>query len=325
MEKYRNLSRPVLPAAVFFASFSSIFIRWSDAPSLIIAFYRMFFAALLVLPYFVYKRLHGKLFGRRTEGSRGAAGHDFASDSTAGDFTPADTLTVDNPPENRRKLVFLSLLSGIFLAGHFASWISSLQYTSVASSVLLVNTHPMMVFFIGRVFLREKSSRRQLFFVILTVIGSGILSWGDLGKGEGVLLGDFLAMLGALSVGIYMSIGRVVRRSLGVLDYTTLLYSSSAVLLFIGVRAAGLPLGPYPVREFLLFFSLAFFCTILGHSVYSWALKYVSSTYLSINVLLEPIMAGILAFFFFKEVPGVLNGVGAVIVLSGIYGYSKER
>lgn len=306
MEKYQKLSRPALPVAVFFASFSSIFIRWSDAPALIIAFYRMFFSALLVLPYFTWQK-----FYRRTQPEALGSG---ATARGLGSERPSDS----------KKTILLSLLSGIFLAGHFASWISSLQYTSVASSVLLVNTHPVMVYVISRVFLREKSSRRQLFFVILTVLGSAVLSWGDMGKGAGVLLGDFLAVLGALSVGIYMIIGRVVRRSMGVTDYTAFLYTSSAMVLLAGVGLAELPLGPYPLRDFLLFFSLAFFCTILGHSVYSWALKYVSSTYLSLNILLEPIMAGILAFFLFSEVPGVLNGIGAVIVLVGIYGYSKE-
>ncbi len=302
MKNYQKLSRIALPLAVFFASFSSIFIRWSTAPSLIIAFYRMMFAGLLVLPYFGYRKVFPRS-GEKESGSPGQTGKNRAG-----------------PRE-----ILLSLGSGFFLAAHFATWISSLRYTSIASSVLLVNTHPVMVFFLSRFFLKEGGGKREFFYVILTVVGSIVLSWGDMAKGNQVLLGDLLAILGALSVGAYMTLGRVVRRSMGVTNYTTLVYFTSAVVLFVVVTLGGIPLGPYSAREFALFLGLAFFCTILGHSVYSWALKYVSSTYLSLNILIEPILAGILAFFIFREVPTVVNGIGAFIVLVGIYGYSREK
>lgn len=292
MKDARALSRIVLPVAVIFASFSAIFIRWSNAPALIIAFYRMLLAFLLVLPYSIYHQT-----------SHGAA-----------------------PPEQNklsRRDLLLSLLSGLFLGIHFATWISSLQFTSVASSVLLVNTHPIMVFLLSRFFLKESASKLELPFVLVTVVGSSILSWGDVGRGSNVLLGDFLAVAGALSIGGYMVIGRIVRRSLGVAKYTLIVYGVSAISLLLMNLAAGIRLYPYPLREFLLFFALAFVCTILGHSIYSWALKYVSSTFLSVTVLIEPVAAGIMAYFLFSEVPSLLNAVGAIIVLIGIYGFSR--
>lgn len=283
MKDSSTLSRVVLPIAVIFASFSAIFVRWSNAPALVIAFYRMLFAFLLVLPYSALKT-HGRL--------------------------------------SRRDLL-LSITSGLLLGVHFATWISSLQFTSVASSVLLVNTHPVMVFVISRFLLKESGSKHEFLFVLVTVVGSSILSWGDAGRGSNVLLGDFLAVLGALSIGGYMVIGRIVRRNVGVAKYTLIIYGVSAISL-LGMNAvAGIPLYPYPLREFGLFFALAFVCTILGHSIYSWSLKFVSSTFLSITVLIEPVAAGIMAYFLFSEIPSLLNAIGAVIVLIGIYGYSQ--
>ena len=278
-----TLSRIVLPVAVLFASFSAIFIRWSNAPALVIAFYRMLFAFLLVLPY---SALH----------TRGGL--------------------------SRRDL-FLSLVSGLLLGIHFATWISSLQFTSVASSVLLVNTHPVMVFVISRFLLKESGSKLEFPFVLMTVIGSSILSWGDVGRGSNVLLGDFLAVMGALSIGGYMVIGRIVRRNVGVAKYTLIVYGVSAISLLCMNAVAGISLYPYPLREFVLFFALAFVCTILGHSIYSWSLKFVSSTFLSVTVLIEPVAAGVMAYFLFSEIPSLINGIGAVIVLIGIYGYSR--
>ncbi len=288
MKDAASLSRIVLPVAVIFASFSAIFIRWSNAPALIVAFYRMLFAFLLVLPYTMHY------------------------DSKSG---LADGIS--------RREVLLSLLSGLFLGIHFATWISSLQFTSVASSVLLVNTHPIMVYLISRFLLKETSSRLELVFVLVTVIGSSILSWGDVGRGSNVLLGDLLAVVGALSIGGYMVIGRIVRRSMSVAKYTSIVYGISTLSLLLMNLVVGTRFYPYPPREFLLFFALAFVCTILGHSIYSWALKFVSSTFLSITVLIEPVAAGIMAYFLFSEVPGLLNAIGAVIVLIGIYGFSQ--
>ncbi len=292
MKDPRTFSRIVLPIAVIFASFSAIFIRWSNAPALIIAFYRMLFSFVLVLPYSVYAR--SRLEKPRTNGN-----------------------------SIGRRDILLSSLSGLFLGIHFATWISSLNFTSVASSVLLVNTHPVMVFLISRFVLKEGGSKREFLFVLVTVVGSSILSWGDIGRGSNVLLGDILAVIGAFAVGAYMVLGRIVRQRMGVAKYTLIVYGTSSLTLLLMSSAAGLSFYPYPLREFLLFFGLAFVCTILGHSIYSWALKYVPSTFLSVTVLIEPVAAGIMAFFLFGEIPSLLNGIGACIILYGIYGYSK--
>lgn len=308
MKDYRTLSKIALPLAVLFASFSSIFIRLSSAPSLIIAFYRMGFAFIMVLPYTAV------IWSRP---STAVPLSDSQSDSQSGGDPSGD-----QKQESARD-VLLSLLSGLFLALHFATWISSLSFTSVTSSVILVNTHPIMVFIISSLILREHHSPGELIFVLITVTGSTVLSWGDGAKGAGVILGDLLAVAGALSVAVYLVLGRMVRQRMKLSLYTFLVYGSSSCFLLILVLAARIPLWPYAFRDFILFFALAFFCTILGHSIYNWALKYVSSTYLSMNILIEPIAAGVMAFFLFQEIPTLLNGAGAVIVLLGIFGYSR--
>ncbi len=273
---------------VTFASFSSIFIRFSHAPSLVIAFYRMFFAALIMLPFFIR--------------SAWVAG------------------------ERADRVDWLKMgAAGFFLALHFASWISSLSLTTVASSVVLVNTHPILVFFLSRVFFKERGTPAQLFFIIITITGSAILSAGDMGAGQGALTGDLLAFIGAIMVGLYLSVGRSVRRRHSLGYYTFVVYSVSAFFLLLFVLIARKPLFAYPAREWILFLLLAVVCTILGHSLYNWALKYISTTFVSVTILIEPVAASIMAFGFFGEVPGLLAAIGASLVLAGIYLYGRAK
>jgi drug/metabolite transporter (DMT)-like permease len=279
---------PVLVAGVIFASFSSIFIRLSGAPPLVIAFYRMSFAALILAPFFFVRMLReaAALTGRE------------------------------------RRLV---LASGVSLGLHFATWITSLSYTSVASSVVLVSTHPILVYILSRVFLGERGTTKQFLFVVLAVAGSAVLSMGDMGKGSHALFGDVLALLGAASMAVYLVIGRSVRARRSLTLYTFLVYAVSALFLMACVFTSGDRFAPYPARDFLLFAALAVVCTLLGHSIYNWALRYLASTFVSVSVLIEPIAASIMAYFFFHEVPNALNAAGAVLVLAGIFGYSRIR
>jgi len=281
-------ARLVVLLGVGFASFSSIFIRFSQAPSLVIAFYRMFFAALIMLPFFI-----------RNAGVEGER-------ATGGDWLRMGA-------------------AGFFLALHFAAWISSLSLTTVASSVVLVNTHPILVFFLSRLFFKERGTAAQLFFILLTITGSAILSVGDMRAGEGALSGDLLAFIGAMMVGLYLIVGRSVRRRHSLAFYTSIVYSSSAFFLLLFVLAAGRPLFGYPAREWMLFLLLAVVCTILGHSLYNWALKYISTTFVSVTILIEPVAAAAMAYGFFGEVPGRLAAIGAVLVLAGIYLYGRSR
>ncbi len=272
---------------LIFTSLSSIFVKLSDSPSIIISAYRMLFASLLwVVPVLIKDR------------------------------------------EELKKITISDLLwcfvSGVFLALHFATWIASLSMTSVASSTVLVSLSPVFVAAFSYFILKEDLRQRSIIGIAVAVVGSVLIAYGDSQGGGHALTGDFLALLGAVFVGGYLLIGGRVRIRLGVRVYVLIVYSISAVVLFSIAFATKTLVYPYPMKEMLLFFALAFFCSLLGHSVYNWMLEYVSSTFVSVATLGEPIFATILALLIFKEVPSVLTLLGGISVLFGLYIYVKS-
>lgn len=271
----------VLLVAILAVSFASIFIRFSQAPSLVVAFYRLFFTWLLLLPWAGRAYFHeGRL--------------------------------------NRRN-VTLSLASGVFLAFHFALWISSLRYTTVASSVVLVSFHPLLVAAFGYLFLREGVSQRQLLGLVLTVGGSTLLGYGDFKVGWQSVQGDLMALGGALMMAGYLLIGRRLRQEMSVFLYTGLVYGTSALALFLMTLAQGVPLFPYPSEEWLIFLVLAFIPTIFGHTLFNWALKFFPATLISVSILGEPVGAALLAYLILGERPTLEVLLGAPVILTGLY------
>ncbi len=272
---------------LIFTSLSSIFVKLSDSPSIIISAYRMFFASLLwVVPVLIKDR------------------------------------------EELKRITLSDLMwcfvSGVFLALHFATWIASLSMTSVASSTVLVSLSPVFVAAFSYFILKEDLKLKSIIGIAVALVGSVLIAFGDSQGGGHALQGDFLALLGAFFVGGYLLIGGRVRIRLGVRVYVLIVYSISAVVLFTIAFATKTPVYPYPMKEILLFFALAFFCSLLGHSVYNWMLEYVSSTFVSVATLGEPIFATILALLIFKEIPTVLTLVGGISVLLGLYIYVKS-
>lgn len=271
---------------VIFVSFSSIIAKSSEAPSLIISTYRMGFTVLLLVPSVLSKNLEEiKKIDRKTFG--------------------------------------ICIVSGIFLALHFATWIESLKYTSVASSTVLVNTHPVFIVLASFFILKEKASKETLITIGIALTGSMIISTGDSSLGSNILYGDILAILGALFVAGYMMIGGIIRQKLSVTSYTFIVYTSSTITLILLSLLTKTPLYPYPAPELLRFFLLAIFCTILGHSLFNWALEYVKPTFISTAVLGEPVFATIWAILFFSEIPRAWQIVGSLIILYGIYRYTR--
>jgi drug/metabolite transporter (DMT)-like permease len=272
---------------LFFTSLSSIFVKLSDSPSIIISAYRMLFAALLwVIPVMLKDREELKR------------------------VTLSDMIWCT--------------LSGIFLALHFATWIASLSMTSVASSTVLVSLSPVFVAAFSYFILKENIKIRSAVGITVAILGSVLIALGDSQGGGHALKGDMLALAGAFFVGGYLLIGGRIRLRLGVRVYVLIVYSISAVVLFLIAIISKTPIYPYPVEEMLIFFALAFFCSMLGHSVYNWMLEYVSSTFISVSTLGEPIFASVLALIFFNEVPGILTLIGGISVLSGLYIYVKS-
>lgn len=269
--------------AVFSVSFASIFIRWSESPALVKATYRMVFASLFLLPLFLGK-------------PRGEISSLGARD------------------------VVLMVLIGVVLAVHFATWISSLDHTTVASSVILVNSHPLIVAIISHVVLRERVSRMTAAGVALGFAGVVVIAAGDLQE-DTSLLGDLLALVGGAMAAIYILGGRRLRQRVSLIPYVFLVYTAAALVLSAVtlVTATGLhPRGDLG-REILLFLGMAGVSTILGHTLYNWSLKYVRAPVVSTSLLGEPVGATLLALLLLAEAPSSTDLVGGLLALAGIY------
>jgi len=280
-------------------STASIFIRYAQetAPSLVIAAWRLGLATLVLLPIVIHSR--------RKE---------LASIS-------------------KNELIFATL-SGIFLALHFATWISSLQYTTVASSVVLVSTVPLWVAFFSPFTIKEPISKAVLAGMLLALLGGIIVALSDTCSfgSEGFLcpntgeflrgeafFGDLLALTGAIAAAGYLLIGRKLRVRLSTLSYIFIVYGFAAVVLFLVMLAAGLDAFGYPPMTYIWFLALALIPQLLGHSSYNWALGFLSAAFVSIVLLGEPVGSTILAYFLLQETPTPLKIVGAILILLGIY------
>ncbi|MEA3459099.1 MAG: pyrimidine 5'-nucleotidase [Chloroflexota bacterium] len=263
-------------------SFASIFIRLAEAPPLVIAAYRLSLASLILIPL--------ALARSRSELRR----------LTNGDF-------------------ILALIAGLFLALHFASWITSLEYTSVASSVILVTIHPIFVGLASHLLLNEKLSRWRAMGIALSVLGGMIIGYGDFGLGWGELFGDLLAIAGAVMVAGYFLIGRRLRAKFSLLAYISLVYSVAAAITVILCLLTGQNLMGYPRQTYLMFILLALVPQLVGHSSFNWALKYLSATFIAVSILGEPIGSTILAYFILNEIPTITKMAGGALIMVGIY------
>jgi len=266
-------------------SFASIFIRFAQAegmPTLSIAAWRLIFASLILLPY------------------AWATRRDEIRDLSPGEWR-------------------LLAASGVFLGLHFATWIGSLAYTSVASSVVLVSMGPVFVGLGSWLFLRERPGLRMTLGIVLAAAGSIVISWGDLGQGQDQLLGDVLALSGAVFVAGYLMIGRRVRGQRSLTTYIALVYGVAMLTLIVIVLVTHQPMFGYPWPAYGWTVALALGPQIVGHSTLNWALRYLSATFVSIVTLAEPIGSGVLAYLILGEAVTWSTGLGAVLVLTGIY------
>jgi drug/metabolite transporter (DMT)-like permease len=218
---------------------------------------------------------------------------------------------------NRRDLLAL-LGVGVALAVHFASWITSLSFTSVTSSVIFVHVDPIFVALVSHFILGERVEPRQIVGIAVAFLGVSVIAYGDLGLGKESLIGDALSLLGAVALGIYILAGRRLRQRLDLTTYVTPVYTISAVALALGSLFVGTPLNNYPMNTMLMFAVIAIVPMIFGHTVYNWALKWVSAPVVSLSLLGEPVGASILAYLFLGETPGPLTFLGGVLTLTGI-------
>lgn len=219
----------------------------------------------------------------------------------------------------------LAILSGFFLAMHFATWISSLSYTSVANSVVLVNTNPLWVGLLTWFITKERLSRTAVTGIIVSVIGGVIIGIGDFASGKQALIGDMLALCGSICAAIYLLLGRTLRRKLSLIAYITVCYGSAAIILWIIVLVLNLPITGFKLGTFGAFWGMALIPQLIGHTSYNWSLKWFGASLIAVSLLGEPIGATILAYFLFDEKLTIAKLVGGGLILSAIYLVSREK
>ena len=268
-------------------SLSSIFVKYSTAPSAVTAAYRLLWTVLLMTPV---------TFGK-TE-------------------IRQELFHVD------KKTLLLSCLSGLFLAFHFTLWFESLRHTSVASSTTIVCTEVIWVSLGYALFLKGRLTLKAVLAIAVTLAGSVLIAFADSSAGGAHLYGDILSLLAAIAVAIYVLIGRVVRESASTTVYTYIVYSACAAVLLLMCMVQGDSLFGYGVSGILVGLLLAIFSTILGHSIFNWCLKYFSPSFVSASKLCEPVVAAILAAFLFGETPVPLQLLGGILILGGVLYYS---
>jgi drug/metabolite transporter (DMT)-like permease len=271
----------VLAIGIVCVSFGAIFARYADSPPLVKSAYRVGIAASLVVPFAL-------IFHRR------------------------EYLRLS------RREIFLNVLSGVFLAAHFASWITSLDYTSVASSVILVDTIPIWIAVFNLAFGAARPNRTMWLCVFLSVAGAAIVGYGDMSFDKRALWGDALAVVGAVTAAAYIICGREVRGKLGLVPYIALCYGTAAAILWAAVLALGYPLAGYSAVTWGAFAGSALLSQIFGHSSYNWALGYFSSGFVGIMLLGEPIGSAILAYALFKEIPTPVEFAGFALLMTAI-------
>ena len=291
--------RIVLIVGILAVSTASLFIRFAqrEAPSLVVAAYRLAIASLLLTPFILWR---------------------FRKELSA---------------ITRRQFLPMAL-AGLLLAFHFASWITSLNLTSVASSVVLVTTTPLWVAIASVIFLKEKLSRGLMLGLLLALAGGIVVALSqsceivsgrlicevnDAFFNSASLTGNLLALAGAWFAAAYLVIGRKVRETTPTMLYVYIVYTVAAVCLLLACLFTNQPLFSYSPRFFLWAFLLALIPQIIGHTTYNWALGYLPTTVVSISLLGEPIGTIMLAFLFLQEIPTPIEAIGGLLILLGIY------
>jgi drug/metabolite transporter (DMT)-like permease len=293
----------VIIFGILAVSTASIFVRYAQiyAPSIVIAAYRLGLATLFLAPV--------ALIRNRSE-------------------------LVRIQKQERR----LAIGSGIFLALHFATWITSLEFTTVVSSVVLVSTAPLWVALLSPITIKEPLSKAiyigmGLAFLGVIVVGvsdvctvqNGALvcpSFKDFVRGQ-AFIGDLLALTGAWMAAGYLLIGRRLRVGISLVPYIFVVYGIAAIVLIILMFTSGQSAFGYPPQTYLWFILLALIPQIFGHSSFNWALGYLSAAFVSITLLGEPIGSAVLAYILLDETPTLLKIFGAILILAGIYMASR--
>jgi drug/metabolite transporter (DMT)-like permease len=276
----------ILVVGIIAISFSSIFIKWSDAPVSVIAMYRLVITNLLMLP----------LLWKYREEIRGMVAKDW----------------------------LLLFWSGLTLGLHFLFWMGSLRYTSVASSTALMSLEPIFVM-IGSYFIfKQRTGMTVVCSMLLAISGAVMVGWGDFGISAAALEGDLLSVLGTLAVAFHVLIGKGLRSHMSAFVYSFFVFLIAALVMLLHNLVAGHALTHYAAGEWGIFVLLAVVPTVFGHLLFNWLLKYISATAVSMTVLGEPVGATLLAYLLLGEKVTPLQSVACIILIGGVWLFMRS-
>jgi drug/metabolite transporter (DMT)-like permease len=271
----------LLIVGVTAVSFSAVLVREAEAPSIAVAFYRCAMASVVLVPLGLIR--HRDEYRRLT------------------------------PTQWR-----LALASGVVLSAHFATWISSLSFTTVAASAVLVQTLPLWVAAFGR-FVGERPARRALFGMGVAIVGTAIIAGSGFEGGSRAVLGDLLAVAGAIFAAIYVLLGRSLRQQLSLVTYSSIVYAASATVLAVVMAVSGTAFLGYSSKTWLMFVLITAGPQFLGHTTFNYLLGHVRASIVAVALLAEPVGATLLAWVILGESPGIATAIGGAVVLSGVY------
>ena len=280
----------LLGMGVLLLSTSAIFVKMAEAPSGIIAFYRLLFTLAFLVP---------ALLARKKE---------------------REQLVHLNGRQLR-----LAVISGALLAVHWVMWFESLRYTSVASSTVLVSLQPLFSILFGALFLKERVSKWGMVGVFLAIFGSAIIGWGDFQVSGAAFWGDVLSFASAGVISLHFLFGQLLRKELDVLPYTVVCYTASTVCLGIYALAAGQSFSGYSCQTWGCFLGLALFATVGGQCVFNLLLKYLTASAVTMGILGEPVGTIILAFFIFGESITLQQTAGMLLILGGLWLFFSRK
>lgn len=290
---YSNLKTYlILFGGVFALSTSALFVKLAAAPSGVTAFYRLFLAAVALLPFFLLRKAERRQVKTLTKTQWGQI-----------------------------------IAAGLFLALHYVMWFESLNYTSTASSIVLVSLQPLFSLALERIMLKVKLKSTAIGGCLIALLGSGVIGFGDFQISGQSLLGDILAFFAAGVIALYFFIGQKVRQEVSALTYSTLSYLTSALALALYVGIQGNSFVGYSSQSWLSFLGLALVSTIGGQFIFNLLLKKIPASAVTMSILAEPIGTCILAYLFLRETITLRQLVGIVIIIGGlgIYFFLPER
>ena len=275
--------------SIIAVSFASIFILSCQAPPLSIAFYRLLFTTLLLFPFILIRKK-----------------------------------TRDELRTLPRATILIMIVIGVILAAHFSLWITSLKMTSVASSVILVTAHPVLVAPVSFYFLKEKLSWVNALGIAISLAGVGVLVIGNYGFaafGLDTIEGNILAVLGGIAAGLYILGGRKLRKTVSTVSYAFVVYAVGTITLFFICLVLSAPVYNLTITDYEIILLMALVSGIFGHTIYNWSLGYIRASVMSVALLGEPIGSSLLAYAipWIHQEPSLYTVVGGGIILVGIY------